>query len=67
MKNASGQEKFFKANTVTVTKGFKPNMALAAAIHKQFPDLELHVVGDCINPARMADATKAGYIAGCEL
>ena len=67
MKNASGREKFYRANTVTVTKGFKPNMALAAAIRKQFPDLELYVVGDCINPARMADATKAGYIAGCEL
>ena len=65
MENSAGQEKFYKANTVTVTKGFKPNMALAAEIKKLVP--ELYVVGDCINPARMADATKAGYIAGCKL
>ena len=65
MENAAGQEKFYKANTVTVTKGFKKNMALAAEIKKLVP--EMYVVGDCANPARMADATKAGYLAGCKL
>ena len=67
MRDAGGKEKFYKADTVTVTKGFQPNMALAAAIRKQFHELEMYVVGDCINPARMADATKAGYNAGCAL
>ena len=65
MENEAGQEKFYRANTVTVTKGFKKNMALAAEIKKLVP--EMYVVGDCANPARMADATKAGYIAGCKL
>ena len=65
VKNAAGQEKFVRANTVTVTKGFKKNMALAAEIKRLVP--EMYVVGDCANPARMADATKAGYIAGCKL
>lgn len=65
MENEAGQEKFYKANTVTVTKGFKKNMALAAEIKKLVP--EMYVVGDCSNPARMADATKAGYLAGCQL
>ena len=39
----------------------------ALRVLRQFPEIELHVVGDCVNPARMADATKAGYIAGCEI
>lgn len=65
MENAQGQEKFYRANTVTVTKGFKTNMALAAELKKIVP--ELYVVGDCKNPARMADATKAGYLAGCSI
>lgn len=60
-----GKEQFIKADTITVTMGFQRNMALAAAINGMIP--ELYVVGDCQNPARMADATKAGYLAGCRL
>jgi 2,4-dienoyl-CoA reductase (NADPH2) len=62
---SDGTERFIKADTVTVTMGFKPNMALAAAIRKLVP--EMYVVGDCRNPARMADATKEGYQAGCRI
>lgn len=65
VKDAKGNKKFIKANTVTVTKGFTQNLALAAQIKKLVP--EMYVVGDCLDPARMADATKAGYLAGCKL
>lgn len=65
LENAAGEEKFSRANTVTVTKGFKQNLALAAEIKRLVP--EMYVVGDCADPARMADATKAGYLAGCRL
>ncbi|MPM58301.1 hypothetical protein SDC9_105132 [bioreactor metagenome] len=59
------REKLIKADTVTVTMGFQRNLALAAALQGLIP--ELYVVGDCQSPARMADATKAGYLAGCRL
>lgn len=58
-------EKFIPANTITVTRGFRQNLALAAELKRLVP--ELYIVGDCQNPARMADATKAGYIVGCRL
>lgn len=63
--DSAGRERFIKADTVTVTLGFQRNMALAASINKLVP--ELYAIGDCQNPARMADATKAGYLAGCGL
>lgn len=62
---ADGTEFSVKADTVAVTMGFKKNMALAASI-KDLVE-ELYVVGDCTEPARMADATKTGYRAGCKL
>ena len=60
-----GSEFFVKADTVTVTMGFRKNMALAASLKELVP--ELYVAGDCTEPARMADATKNGYRAACLL
>lgn len=58
--------KFFTpADTVAVTLGFEQNLTLADTLKGRVK--EVHVVGDCINPARMADATKAGYLAACRL
>ena len=64
-RDAAGNEKFVRANTVTVTKGFRPNLSLAAQVKRIVP--ETYVIGDCANPARMADATKDGYLAGCAI
>lgn len=58
-------EFFTPADTVAVTLGFEQNLTLADAVKKKAK--EVYVVGDCINPARMADATKAGYVAACKL
>jgi 2,4-dienoyl-CoA reductase (NADPH2) len=58
-------EFFTPADTVAVTLGFEQNLTLADALKKKAK--EVYIVGDCINPSRMADATKAGYIAACKL
>lgn len=60
-----GTEFFTPADTVTVTLGFEQNLDLAKTLKKKVK--EIYLVGDCVNPARMADATKAGYLAGCRL
>lgn len=63
--DSKGKNIFTEVNTVAVTLGFEPNLDLATAI-KGIVE-EVHVIGDCKNPARMADATKDGYLAGMAL
>jgi len=63
--HADGSEVFHNAKTVAVTLGFDKNLTLANALKNKVK--ELYVVGDCDNPARMADATKAGYIAASKI
>ena len=53
------------AKTVAVTLGFQPNRGLAEQIEAL--GVEVHAVGDCQEPGRIADATKAGYRAGVAL
>lgn len=62
-KEGNESELFIPAKTVAVTLGFKPNHALADAL-KSVAD-EVYLVGDADEPHRIADATKAGYVAGC--
>ena len=56
-------EVFVPAKTVGVTLGFKPNHELADSIEGVVK--EVYLVGDANEPHRIADATKAGYVAGC--
>ncbi|MDD9146954.1 MULTISPECIES: oxidoreductase [unclassified Sporolactobacillus] len=63
--NQEGHEYFTPADTVTVTLGFEKNMELVDALKSRVK--EIYAVGDCIEPARMADATKAGYRAAIHL
>lgn len=60
-----GTKFYTPADTVAVTLGFEQNLDLANALKGIVK--EVHVVGDCIKPSRMADATKSGYIAGSKL
>lgn len=60
-----GSEFFFEADSVAVTIGVNPNMDLAKELEGKVPVLK--VIGDCRVPARMADATKEGYLAAKEL
>lgn len=63
--HADGSEAFHSANSVAVTLGFDKNLTLANSLKNKVK--VLYVVGDCDNPARMADATKAGYIAASKI
>ena len=63
--NPDSGESFYKADTVAVTLGFEQNLELADQLRNIVP--ELKVVGDCIEPRRMADATKKGYLAANEI
>ncbi len=63
---ADGDEEIeVRAKTVVVTLGFQPNTSL----YEQLKGLDIPVfpVGDCISPGRIADATKAGYQAACQI
>lgn len=60
-----GTERRIEADSVVVALGFSPNMALADELGEVVE--ELYAVGDCADPARMADAVKQGYRAGCRV
>lgn len=60
-----GSEAFHTANTVALTLGFDKSLGLANSLQNKAASVE--AVGDCANPARMADATKAGYLAAIKL
>ena len=62
-KEGNKTEVFVPAKTVGVTLGFKPNHGLADSL-KGIVN-EVYLVGDANEPHRIADATKAGYVAGC--
>lgn len=51
------------AKTVVVALGFQPNTDLYEDL--KHTDIPVYPVGDCIEPGRIADATKAGYQAAC--
>lgn len=53
------------ASTVAVTLGFESNTSLHDQIKALGIDVEM--AGDCANPGRIADATKAGYQAGLRI
>lgn len=60
-----GSEALHNSDTIALTLGFTTNLDLADTLK----DLtaELYIAGDCTYPSRMADATKAGYLAACKL
>jgi len=53
------------AKTVAVTLGFQSNRGLFDAL--QSTGVEVYEAGDCADPGRIADATKAGYLAACRI
>lgn len=65
LRGAEGEEFFYEADTVAITLGFEENMELAGKLRGKVPILK--IVGDCQVPARMPDATKAGYRAAMEI
>lgn len=63
--NEEGIEEKIFAKSVIIALGFEKNMELGESL-KGVVD-EVYMVGDCAEPARMADATKQGYRAGCRV
>lgn len=63
--DANGEENFFPADTVAVTLGFEENRALYEEIKALAP--QVLIAGDCNEPKRMPDATKAGYRAAMQI
>lgn len=55
----------YGADTISVTMGFERNMELFSQLQGKVPVVK--VAGDCLNPRRMADATKEGYLAAIEI
>ena len=64
-KDGNEEEVFIPAKTVAITLGFQRNAGLYEAIKDVVP--EVYIVGDANDPHRIADATKAGYRAACEI
>lgn len=64
-KEGNQKEIFLPAKTVAITLGLNKNHNLADTIKGTVA--EVYLVGDCNEPARIADATKAGYVAACAL
>ncbi|MDR1321393.1 MAG: NAD(P)/FAD-dependent oxidoreductase [Gracilibacteraceae bacterium] len=55
-----------EADTVAVTLGFAANRQLAQRL-RQAGVRAVYEAGDCLEPARIADATKAGYLAALKI
>lgn len=60
-----GVEEKIIAKSVVIALGFEKNMELGESLKGVVN--EVYMVGDCAEPARMADATKQGYRAGCRV
>ena len=58
-------EKDFPADTVVCALGMKPNRDAAAALALCAP--EFHVLGDCVTPATIYQATNAAYFAALDI
>lgn len=64
-KEGNEKELFISAKTIAVTLGLRKNHVLGEALGAVVGDV--YLTGDCNEPARIADATKAGYVAACAL
>lgn len=55
----AGSTEFFEADTVILAVGAKANRELAEALKGKIPAFPL--IGDCVEPRRIADAMKEGF------
>ncbi len=59
---SDGGETFIEADTMIVAFGMRPDNDLVAAVKAKWDDV--YVVGDCVNPAKIGEAVRAGFNAG---
>jgi len=64
-KRADSTEFSVDVDTVVVALGMEENLELPRQLRGKVP--ALYIVGDCANPRRMPEATKAGYRVGRDL
>ncbi len=60
-----GEAGHVDAKSVVIALGFEKNDELGRSLAGAVD--EVYMVGDCAQPARMADATKQGYRVGCRI
>jgi pyruvate/2-oxoglutarate dehydrogenase complex dihydrolipoamide dehydrogenase (E3) component len=56
---------FFQGDTVVLAVGMRPNNELARELRGKVA--ELHVIGDCSEPRRIAEAIKEGFCVAREI
>ncbi len=61
----NGKPEFFPGDTVVLAAGMEPDNRLAEKLKGKVA--ELHCVGDCVEPRRIAQATEAGLRAALSL
>lgn len=59
--NSEGEQQFFKADTVVLATGMRPLRDLAESFYGIVYDVK--IIGDCVRPRKVDDATYEGYFA----
>lgn len=65
VKGPGGREVVIEADTVITAFGMLPDDTLARAIQSKWP--EVHLIGDCVKPAKIGDAVRAGFAVGRQI
>ncbi|MFH0843896.1 MAG: FAD-dependent oxidoreductase [Pseudomonadota bacterium] len=61
----NGKTKMVAADTVVLAMGSKPNRGLLEALAAG--KIEVHVIGDCVVPRKIMQATSQGLYVGCQV
>ncbi|WP_213950921.1 FAD-dependent oxidoreductase [Tepidanaerobacter syntrophicus] len=65
--NDKGEEELFEADTVVYAVGMKPNDEEAWSFKEAKNVSRFFVIGDCVTPTRIKDATHGGYHAAIDI
>ena len=60
-----GTSDLFKAETVVIAAGMQSNKELAEDLKGKV--VSLHVIGDCLQPRRIAEAVDEAFVVGCQI
>jgi thioredoxin reductase len=60
-----GRRQMISADTIVIAAGSMPNRALVEELDGRVK--ELYIIGDCVEPRRIANAVEEGFRAGCEI
>jgi len=55
---------FLPADTVVLAVGFSPKRELFEKLRVIFPELEIHAIGDCVEPRDAMEAIREGAEVG---